>query len=89
MCPRNAKGQLVMSVCAPLVEIDKDRQTPTFKRSLRREIKMRFPFQVKLRLVSALSGLPRTNSPLDARLSKETLTFATQDGVTDTLILDV
>ena len=78
-----------MSVCAPLIKIDKDRQSPTFERSLRREIKIRFPTQVKLRLVSAFSGLPQTHSPLDARLSKGTLTFATQNGVTDTFIFDV
>ncbi|MFT5125939.1 MAG: hypothetical protein ACI97B_004592, partial [Verrucomicrobiales bacterium] len=84
MIQKNKDGNLVVSVCDPLVDIEKDKNAATYKYSYDREVKIAFKKGFKISLLSSTSGLPQTNPPLGAKMVDNVLSYTTRNGVTDT-----
>jgi hypothetical protein len=87
MMQKDAGGNLIVSACDPSVDLEKDRNAPTYKYSQDREVKIVFRKGSKVILISSTSGLPQANPPIGARIENNVLIYTTRNGVTDTFLI--
>ena len=92
---KNEEGNWVVSISDPEVAYDKANQienpTDKFHKEDPRNIRtVKVTFKDSVELLKATSGLPESNPELNAKIeNKNTLSFQTRDGVSDTFILNL
>jgi hypothetical protein len=87
MVKEKAAGTLELAIADPTIGLC--RQDGGDKQSPAREVRLQLPHK-NCRVVKAVSGLPQTNPPLQARIEgndKNILVYQTRNGVPDTFII--